>query len=82
LAIEGILNMLNNEGCQELSRHYGLTTSSDASTVQDVPDDMRKLVGRIMRRWWKTHGLPEALRRLEVANVETVSDVNGWGLAT
>jgi hypothetical protein len=45
LAIEGVLNMLNNEGCQELSHLCGLATSSDASIMQDVPDDMWKLAG-------------------------------------
>jgi hypothetical protein len=32
--------MLNNEGCQELSRLHGLATSRDASVMQDVPDNM------------------------------------------
>jgi hypothetical protein len=38
--IERVLNMLNNEGCQELSRLHGLATSRDASVMQDVPDNM------------------------------------------
>jgi hypothetical protein len=33
LAIEGILNMLNNEGCQELSCLRRLAASSDASVM-------------------------------------------------
>jgi hypothetical protein len=27
-----------------------------------------------VRKWWKPHGLPEALRRLEEACTETISD--------
>jgi hypothetical protein len=75
LAIEGVLSMLNNEGCQELSHLCKLATSSDASILQDVPDDVRKLVGQIMQRWWKPHELPEVLRRLEAANPSTISEV-------
>jgi hypothetical protein len=33
LTIEGVLNMLNNEGCQELSRLRELATSQDASIL-------------------------------------------------
>jgi hypothetical protein len=33
LAIEGILNMMNNEGCQELNHLCGPAASSDASVV-------------------------------------------------
>jgi hypothetical protein len=51
LAIQGILNMLSNEGCQELSCLHKLATSHDTSVLQDVPDDMWKLVGRIVQRW-------------------------------
>jgi hypothetical protein len=82
LAIEGVLNMLNSEGCQELSHLHGLAASSNASILQDVPGDVQKLVGRIELRWWKVHGLPEALRWLEVANITTVSDTNNWKLST
>jgi hypothetical protein len=73
LVVEGVLNMLNGEGCQELSCLHGLAASSDATALQDVPKDVRKLVGWIIRKCWKTHGLPEALHRLEAANAMTVS---------
>jgi hypothetical protein len=64
LGIEGILNMLNGEGCQELGQIHDLAASRDAAVLQDVPEDMRKLAGWIVRRWWKLCGLPEAFRRL------------------
>jgi hypothetical protein len=32
-AIEGVLNMLNDEGCQELGHLHGLAASCDASIV-------------------------------------------------
>jgi hypothetical protein len=68
LAIKGVLSMLNDKGCQELGRN--------AAVLQNVPEDMRKLAGWIVIKWWKPHGLPEALRRLGVANAMTVSDTN------
>jgi hypothetical protein len=68
--------MLSNEGCQELGHLRELAASHDASVLQDVPDDVRKLAGRIMQRWWKPHGLPEALCRLEMAIAVTVSAVD------
>jgi hypothetical protein len=40
LAIKGILSMLNSEGCQELGPLRGLATSSDATVLQDVPEDV------------------------------------------
>jgi hypothetical protein len=35
---------------------------------------MHRLAGRIVRKWWKPHSLPGALRRLEAARATTVSD--------
>jgi hypothetical protein len=40
LGIEGILNMLSNEGCQELSHLHELVASQDAFVLQDVSDEM------------------------------------------
>jgi uncharacterized coiled-coil protein SlyX len=46
LSIEGVMNMLNGTGCQELSHLRGLAASSNASVVQNVPNDVRRLAGR------------------------------------
>jgi hypothetical protein len=73
LGIEGVLNMLNNQGCQELERLHELATSRDAAVMEDVPEDVRKLAGWIMRRWWKPHGMSEALRQIEAACAVIVS---------
>jgi hypothetical protein len=50
-----------------------LATSCDAVVLEDVPEDVHKLAGQIVRRWWKPHGLPQAPRRLEAAHAVTVS---------
>jgi hypothetical protein len=64
LAIEGILSMLNHEGCQELGRLRGLAASSDTTMLEDVREEVQKLAERVVQKWWKTHGSPEALRQL------------------
>jgi uncharacterized protein YhaN len=45
LGIEGVLNMLHGEGCQELGRLRDLAVSRDAMVLKDVPEDVRKLAG-------------------------------------
>jgi hypothetical protein len=48
LALEGILDMLNNAGCKELSHLHGFAASNNASVIQDIPNDVRKLAGRLV----------------------------------
>jgi hypothetical protein len=40
LGIEGVLSMLNGEGCQELSRLHDLAGSHDVAVLEDVPEDV------------------------------------------
>jgi hypothetical protein len=49
-----------------------LATSCDAVVLEDVPEDVHKLAGQIVRRWWKPHGLPQAPRRLEAAHAKSL----------
>jgi hypothetical protein len=63
LVIEGVLSMLNGAGCEEVSNLCRLAASNNASVSQNIPNDVRRLVGQLVRRWWKNHGLLEALRR-------------------
>jgi hypothetical protein len=48
LGIEGVLNMLNGEGCQEFGQLRDLTGSRDALVLEDVPEDVHKLAGQIV----------------------------------
>jgi hypothetical protein len=77
LGIVGVLNMLNNDGCPELRQLCNLAASRNAAVLEDVPEVVHMLEGRIVRRWWKPHGVPEALRRLDAAHAAIVSDSNG-----
>jgi hypothetical protein len=72
--------MLSGEGCQELGRLRDLAGSRDAAVLEYVLEVVHKLVGQIVQKWWKPHGLPEALRKLEEARTETVSDYSYWEL--
>jgi hypothetical protein len=40
LATEGVLNMLYNEGCQELGRLHELAASNDTAVLQDIPENV------------------------------------------
>jgi hypothetical protein len=53
-----------------------LAASHDTAVLEDVPEDVHRLAERIVRRWWKPHGLPEALHWLEAAHAVTISDSN------
>jgi hypothetical protein len=48
--IEGVLSMLNGEGCQELGRLRDLAGSRNAVVLEDVLEDVHKLAGRIVRK--------------------------------
>jgi hypothetical protein len=74
IGIEGVLNMLNSEGCQELAWLRDLAGFHDATVLEDVPEGVHMLAGRIVQKWWKPHGLHEALRWLEAAHVSRISD--------
>jgi hypothetical protein len=43
-------------------------------SIEDAPEDVYKLAGQIVRKWWKPHFLLEALRRLEATHARTISD--------
>jgi hypothetical protein len=73
LGINGVLNMLNNEWCQELGRLCYLAASRDVAVLQDVPEGVHKLAGQIVQKWWRPHGLPKAFRRLVAAHAVIVS---------
>jgi hypothetical protein len=74
VGIEGVLNMLNGRGCQELDRLRDLATSHGTSALEDAPDGLHKLAWQIVQRWWKPYDLPEDLQRLEVAHATTVNN--------
>jgi hypothetical protein len=49
LTIEGVLNMLQSSGCGHLSSLHQLVASSYALIVEDIPVEVHKFVGRLVR---------------------------------
>jgi hypothetical protein len=45
-----------------------LALSCDASLLHDVPDDLGKIAGKLMRYWWMKHGLPYCMQKVEEEN--------------
>jgi hypothetical protein len=68
--------MLHSSGCQELSVMCDLVASSDTSIIDNVPMKVQKIVGCLVRQWWKNHDLPKALLLLKGGNMEMVSHAN------
>jgi hypothetical protein len=48
LGIEGILNMLHDMGYQELNWLHELVASRDAVVLEDVPEDVHRLMGWVV----------------------------------
>jgi hypothetical protein len=66
LALKGAMNMLHGSGCGHLPALHSLATSSEPSVLEDVPAEVHKLASRLVRKWWKNHGLQEASRYLRI----------------
>jgi hypothetical protein len=62
--VADILRMLEDSGCGHVPKLQPLVVSSDASVLRDIPEDVQKVAGRLVRRWWTNHGLPECMHRL------------------
>jgi hypothetical protein len=62
--IIGILRMLYDFSCKHVSELQSLMSLCDASLLDDLPPELSKLMGCLIRRWWVEHGLPEAQNHL------------------
>jgi hypothetical protein len=55
----GVHRMLyKNTDCDHLDGLEAIMNSSDASLLSDIPDEIAKLSGHIVKKWWTSHGLP------------------------
>jgi hypothetical protein len=50
--------MLYDNDCSYVEELQTIMNSCDASILDGIPDEIGKLYGRIVRKWWATHGLP------------------------
>jgi hypothetical protein len=62
-AVSGIVKMLKGVCCEHVPKLLSLAASSDASLIKTISEDIRKIVGRLVRRWWTHHGLPYCMDR-------------------
>jgi hypothetical protein len=67
-AVAGILKMLEETGCERVPELRRLAASSDASLLKEIPEDIRKIAGKLVRRWWTHHGLPFCMQHLNEDN--------------
>jgi hypothetical protein len=63
-----ILRMLEESGCGVVPELPGFTSSSDASVLRDIPEEIEKIVERLVRSWWTHHNLSYCMCRLKEDN--------------
>jgi hypothetical protein len=66
--VVGVLKMLAEVACEHLPELWRLVVSSDASLLHEIPKDIGKIVGKVVRRWWTQHGLPYCMQLLKEDN--------------
>jgi hypothetical protein len=57
-ALAGVLRILMGVQYRHLPELRRLLTSSDASLLQSVPDEIGKIARKLVCNWWTNHGLP------------------------
>jgi hypothetical protein len=65
----GILQMLYEIGCGHVEGLQAVMASCDASILEDLLDEIAKLTGRIVKKWWTEHGLPHVTDRFRITPV-------------
>jgi hypothetical protein len=67
LALVGVPRMLHDFGCEHLPMLNSLAISSEASVLEEIPAEVQKINGQLVRKWCTHHGLPEGSwrRRIE-----------------
>jgi hypothetical protein len=60
--------MLAGVECGHLSELKKLVLSCNDSLLHDVPDDVGRIVKRLMKNWWVKHGLPYCMQKIEEEN--------------
>jgi hypothetical protein len=66
--VAGILKMLAGVGCEHISELWKLAVLSDASLLPEILEDIGKIAGKLVRRWWMNHGLPYWMQHLKEEN--------------
>lgn len=75
-AIVGVLRMLYDNGCDNVEGLQKIMASCDATILENLPEELTKLTGHVVKKWWSEHGLPDAagqLRRDPEVNFSSAS---------
>jgi hypothetical protein len=67
-AVAGVLRMLAGVECGHLSELKKVAISCNTSLLHNVPDDLAKIAGTLVRNWWSNHGLPYCIQQVEEEN--------------
>jgi hypothetical protein len=63
----GVLKMLHeNAGCHHLDELNAIMSLCNASILDEIPNDIVKLIARIVKRWWTLHSLPYVIDTFRV----------------
>jgi hypothetical protein len=62
-AVVGVLRMLYDNGCDHIEGLQTIMTSCDASIWEDLLEELSKLIGRLVKKWWTRHDLPHVADR-------------------
>jgi hypothetical protein len=64
--ITGVLRMHYENDCGHVEQLQTIMNSCGASILGDIPEEIGKLAGRIVSKWWVTHGLPYVMELFHV----------------
>jgi hypothetical protein len=56
--------MLYDNCCEHIEGLQSIMASCDASILKDLPPELTKLMGHLVKKWWSEHDLPNVANRL------------------
>jgi hypothetical protein len=62
-AVVGVLGMLYDNGCDHIEGLQTIMGSSDASILEDPSEELTKLIGHLVKKWWIEHSMRHVVDR-------------------
>jgi hypothetical protein len=63
-----VLRTLCDNGCGHVEGLQTIMSSRDASISEDPPEEITKLTGHLVRKWWVKHGLPHVTEHFHITS--------------
>jgi hypothetical protein len=60
-AFVGVLRMLYDNSCDHIEGLQSIMASCDSSILQDLPEELTKLMGQLLKKWWTEQGMPDVM---------------------